>query len=386
MSDEFRTQDDEGLVEIFNSPSYDEHGIGLALSGGGYKAAAYHLGGLIRLNEVELLRKIDRIASVSGGSIAAGFLGLKWGELDFSGGDSARNFDEVFAAPLREFLTEANLDVVEGVLGLVLPFRSGAGGVIKGYRKWLFGDATLQDLPAPGEGPSFFILSTNYELNSLWRFSRAYAADYRVGMIDDPVLPLASVVAASSAFPPFFCPVTINFDGQVPRATPGADCNYGDYLERALLADGGIYDNMGLEPIWKRFGTLLVSNAGSDTEEGASPEDWFRLLLRINGMIHRQAENNRQRMLMMLAKTNQRRIAYWPLRNDGSNYPVKSPVQLAPREIRDAQDESVRLWSLGNRAFARLANQGYGMCDAALRSYLGTGVPVPQFPYPEALT
>jgi NTE family protein len=52
-------------------------GIALCLSGGGYRAMVFHLGALWRLNEVGLLKKLDRISSVSGGSITAGMLGLQ---------------------------------------------------------------------------------------------------------------------------------------------------------------------------------------------------------------------------------------------------------------------------------------------------------------------
>ena len=43
--------------------------IGLALSGGGYRAAAYHIGTLKALRKLGILDKVDVISSVSGGSI-----------------------------------------------------------------------------------------------------------------------------------------------------------------------------------------------------------------------------------------------------------------------------------------------------------------------------
>lgn len=60
-------------------------GIALCLSGGGYRAMVFHLGALWRLNEAGLLRKLNRISSVSGGSITAGMLGLQWKKLNFDG-------------------------------------------------------------------------------------------------------------------------------------------------------------------------------------------------------------------------------------------------------------------------------------------------------------
>jgi NTE family protein len=373
MPDQFDNDADREIEDLFNSPDYDPDGIGFALSGGGYKAAAYHLGSLIRLNELGFLPQLSRIASVSGGSITAGFLGLRWRQFAFDASGVAANFDTAFVAPLRDFLTEVNLDVPQGLLGLLLPFRSAADGVANGYDRHLFEGATLQDLPddVKGRAPRFEILATNYELNSLWRFGKPYAADYRVGRIDHPKLPLARVVAASSAFPPFFCPLELDLSGETVVATPGADRNGGDFLKRAILADGGVYDNMGLEPIVKRYGTLLVSNAGSIFDEASHPNNWFSMLLRIIDMIHRQAENNRQRPLMLLARAGKRKIAYWPLRNDNNNYPHPSSAIPPMADIKAAQAEDVRLWSLGNKAFARLANHGYSLCDSAIGSYLG---------------
>jgi len=53
--------------------------LGLALSGGGFRAALFHLGVLARLAELDLLGKIEVISAVSGGSIvgAAYYLMLK---------------------------------------------------------------------------------------------------------------------------------------------------------------------------------------------------------------------------------------------------------------------------------------------------------------------
>ena len=50
--------------------------IGLALSGGGYRAAAYHIGTLRALHRLGILDKVDVISSVSGGSITAAYYAL----------------------------------------------------------------------------------------------------------------------------------------------------------------------------------------------------------------------------------------------------------------------------------------------------------------------
>ena len=52
--------------------------IGLALSGGGFRATLYHLGLVRFLRDAGLLRQVTHITSVSGGSIIAAHLALNW--------------------------------------------------------------------------------------------------------------------------------------------------------------------------------------------------------------------------------------------------------------------------------------------------------------------
>lgn len=75
-----------GVQPVRDIPADDgrqpDHGLGLCLSGGGYRAMLFHLGALLRLNEAGLLARVDRVSSVSGGSITAATLGLRWTELE----------------------------------------------------------------------------------------------------------------------------------------------------------------------------------------------------------------------------------------------------------------------------------------------------------------
>jgi NTE family protein len=56
-------------------------GMALCLSGGGYRAMVFHIGAIWRLSETGVLPSLQRISSVSGGSITAGMLALKWKRL-----------------------------------------------------------------------------------------------------------------------------------------------------------------------------------------------------------------------------------------------------------------------------------------------------------------
>ena len=77
-------------------------GLALCLSGGGYRAALFHLGTLRRLNELGAIGKIDAVSSVSGGSIFAAHLAmcLAAGKLNAAAG-RFDDFDGVVAGPFR---------------------------------------------------------------------------------------------------------------------------------------------------------------------------------------------------------------------------------------------------------------------------------------------
>src|SRR5438270_5527877 len=77
--------------------------IGLALSGGGFRATLYHLGLVRFLRDVDLLRQVTHITSVSGGSIMAAHLALNWDS--YTG--SERDFDRA----ATQLLAFTRLDV-----------------------------------------------------------------------------------------------------------------------------------------------------------------------------------------------------------------------------------------------------------------------------------
>jgi predicted acylesterase/phospholipase RssA len=123
--------------------------IGLAMSGGGYRASLFHLGSLWRLNELGWLRKLDVITSVSGGSIVAAFLGSRWSELEFDDRDDvAKNFEDVFLKPMRT-LFGITIDLPTIGQGLLNPLGAARGrvngkGLAEGLGFFGFGIAMLR--------------------------------------------------------------------------------------------------------------------------------------------------------------------------------------------------------------------------------------------------
>ncbi|HUT14411.1 MAG TPA: patatin-like phospholipase family protein, partial [Thermoguttaceae bacterium] len=270
-------------------------GLALCLSGGGYRAMLFHLGALWRLNELGYLPKLDRVSSVSGGSITAGVLGLKWSRLTFDGDGRSKEFPEEVVTPIRQ-LAGKTIDLPAIFTGLLLPFQNIGQRVAKSYGKHLFDEATLQDLP---DHPRFVINATNVQSGALWRFMKPYMRDYRVGEVKNPTIRLSDAVAASSAFPPFLSPFRLRLSEDAFTPNSGRDLQRPPFTTRVVLSDGGVYDNLGLETAWKRYDTILVSDGGGQMQLEAKPKgDWVRHFMRVFFVIDNQVRALRKRQVI----------------------------------------------------------------------------------------
>lgn len=371
----------EGVVREPPSP---EPGLALCLSGGGYRAMLFHVGALWRLNELKLLIKIRRISSVSGGSITAGALGANWRELRRDPADPDRfdqaTFEKALVHPIRR-VAEQTIDVKAIGWGLVSPWRSISDEVACYYRRYLFGDKTLQDLP---DEPRFVINATNVKTGALWRFSKPYMADYRVGMVRKPDVPLSVAVAASSAFPPFLSPVSLKLDPTAFDAGIPSEFASPEYRSEAVLTDGGVYDNLGIETAWKRYDTILVSDGGRNMAADPAPNtDWARHSYRLIELLSQQISNLRQRQLVEAFQADIRRGALWSIRTPIAKYGLADTLNCPPDHTAELAETPTRLACLPSPVQERLINWGYAACDAAVRRYFLSDASVPaSFPYP----
>jgi predicted acylesterase/phospholipase RssA len=249
--------------------------IGLALSGGGFRATLYHLGLVRFLRDAGLLGQVTHITSVSGGSIFAAHLALNW---DLYTG-SAKEFEQA-ASKLLAFI---RLDVrnrivrrfplallVRGprrLLGLSNRQLTRTGLLESQYEKHLFGDKSMFELP---ERPQLHLLSTNlsqgclcsFNRDGLWMMQekegRSQIERIRVGLMT-----VAMAVTASSAFPGFFPPLELTGHDIGAR---------GGEFGRQAYTDGGVFDNLGvrmfrwLTPLLreeKALDGVLVSDVGN---------------------------------------------------------------------------------------------------------------------------
>jgi NTE family protein len=342
----------------------------------------FHLGALWRLNELGYLPRLSRISSVSGGSIIAGVLGLNWQKLAFDATGVGQAFDAQLAAPVRA-LAGRTIDEGSIVSGLILP-GSISDKVVESYRKHLFGDATLQALPP---SPTFVLNATNVQSGVLWRFTREYMADYRVGLVRNPKVPLAVAVAASSAFPPVLSPLRMEVnaaDYQPASGQASEDLHSEPYMTDVVLTDGGVYDNLGLETAWKRYRTILVSDGGGQVQPEPEPKgDWARHALRIGDLIDNQVRSLRKRQVVGSFVTHEREGTYWGIRSHVADYAIPDALPCPADQTLALANTKTRLKRLEPVAQERLINWGYAICDAAMRRWVDSALARPGgFPYP----
>jgi NTE family protein len=361
--------------------SSPEPGAALCLSGGGYRAMVFHIGVLWRLYEAGLLATLQRISSVSGGSITAGLLALKWRRLSFDPGRLAADFVPEVVTPLRR-LADETLDAEAIVTGVLLPGRV-SDRIAAAYDRHLFAGATLQDLP---DMPRFVINATNIQSGALWRFMKPYMRDYRVGEVKTPTVSLARAVAASSAFPPVLSPCEIRLENDDFTPKSGSDLQRPPFTTRVVLSDGGVYDNLGLETAWKRYQTILVSDAGGKLKAEEEPKsDWARHAYRVLDLIDNQVRSLRKRQVIDSFKAGTRQGAYWGIRTDIADYKLADALPCPHERTMALAETPTRLKRLGDDVQERLINWGYAVCDAALRKHVAPTPAKPAgFPYPAA--
>lgn len=358
-------------------------GIALCLSGGGFRAALFHLGAVRRLNELGILSQVKAISSVSGGSILAAHLATTikpWPKP----GDVLESWEKDVAQPFRNFVSK-NLRTRPLLARWVNPryWRPGGAAIAlaQAYEDRLSG-MKLRDLP---DRPDFTFCSTDLSHGVNWIFSKDRVGSYQAGY-KSPVpvdLRVATAVAASSCFPPFFGPLPAGFR---PEELKGGESGDGreDSVGRLRLSDGGLYDNLGLEPVWKKYQTILVSDGGAPFRHVA-PFGLGRMLWRYVQVQERQGLALRRRSFH-----DQRDIG----RFDGSYWDIGDSV-AAPTAYKKATVAGIisrvrtDMDAFSEAEQAVLENHGYGVADDQIRREAGHLLPNPaaplQVPHPHAI-
>lgn len=238
------------------------HRLGLALSGGGSRAAAFHRGTLRGLSRVGLAGGVDVVSTVSGGSVFGG----AWMAARSRGVDDAAFLDAMARELERGFIARS---IRPALLRTVLPSFSRTDVIARTFDRVFFHGATLASLPA---SPRLCVNTSVLNHGQVGKFSRDGFAtrDVAAGspggarVVPLPEFPLARAVAASAAFPVGLPPLVLSRTRDLGGATFSGDLLA---LERLALTDGGVLENLGVQTLLQstRFWTwdLVVSDAGT---------------------------------------------------------------------------------------------------------------------------
>jgi len=353
--------------------------LALCLSGGGYRAALFHLGALRRLNEVGALSCVTLISSVSGGSILAAHLAARVSPWPSPG--------EAFAdwcAVEKSFHRFVKRDIRSWPVfkRFVFPWNwirpsTQVRALERIYQRDLT-PLTLGQLP---NQPAFVFCATDLVNGVSWVFQKSRVGSYRAGYLTAVAdWTVAKAVAASSCFPPVFDPMPIR----------ASDDNH---FAGTSLSDGGLYDNLGLQPA-ERSATVFASDGGAPFV-ATVPHGLFGRLKSYLSVMGRQAGALRKRYLMAQFDRSERTGTYWGIDSAPERYvkdlpddqknapPIGYSKRLAMSRIASIRTD---LDAFSDEEIAILANHGYCLADIALRAHAPSFVRIAApfaVPYPE---
>ncbi len=380
--------------------------IGLALSGGGFRATVFHLGVLARLAEQDLLEKVTFISSVSGGSLCAGLVYAKsnWAW------PASSHYKETVLPQARETLTTQDLQRGLILRVLTAPWKifEARSSMLSSLLQQQWGiTAKLGDL---SEKPRWLINATCYETGKNWRFERIRMGDYKFGYTRDNLVQLSDAMTASSGFPGLIGALPLKtgpyswyeYTDQARELTEPLDSNedmkrgtqpVSPAYSKVHLWDGGAYDNLGVESLhnfitgWREgVDFLMVSDASGRPKPETYQPGTHALLRLITGVMMDQIRSLRSRaieerfinhkdagVLLQIGKTTED-----TLNGAGKKEEAKqlAPQCLNAKETSRAANMETVIRKLTQDEFTRLFRHGFELADAMLYAYYGN-----QFPY-----
>lgn len=265
--------------------------LGVSLSGGGYRASAFHIGTLRALHKMKLLAKVDVLSTISGSSITGAHYCLFQGdfkafEQDMTERIRTRNvIGYIFTSV--SFTQLALLTVLllgGGIYFLFTPYAwlflllfglwiflllkfqfhifPAGKEVERAYDKFYYNGAILKDLCTR---PTLAIGSSNLQTGRPFTLSWRKMGDSTYGSYNPPIhflherFPVARAVTASSCVPFAFTPISI----EKAFFKDAADFDRVD----PKLVDGGVYDNQGIQKLTQMGSSyecevIITSDAG----------------------------------------------------------------------------------------------------------------------------
>ncbi|MEM6690995.1 MAG: patatin-like phospholipase family protein [Planctomycetota bacterium] len=356
--------------------------LGLALSGGGVRASVFHLGVLGRLAACRRLGEVSAISSVSGGSLAVALLltrnRFRW--------PNDQDYLDRIVPAIHDTLTTTDLQACYVRRSLtriwLLPwghFARGRASILGSVlrRHWNI-QGKLSDLP---EWPRITINATCYQTGKNWRFERDAMGDYVTRYVRFPNFDFSHALAASAAVPGLIGPLTLDTRRYRWSEFHDRDQSFTPEFRRLQLWDGGVYDNLGTESLFKPsrgfaagVEKLIVSDASKPLERIARSRGWrpgyVQSSLRLVDVATDQVRSIRGRMLIDYFRQHPGCGAYLRM---GVKAPAEqrhlrgttAPV-LRGEEVSQAAGHETTLRRLTSRQFSQLFRHGYEVAEVTL--------------------
>ena len=263
--------------------------IGLALSGGGARAMAFHLGCLRALHDRGILSKVVVMSSVSGGSVIAAL----WAYFD----DEFPEFDARVVKALREGQTKGIICntlfsretpkilgtlATSGILAVVASLLALLGGLLacsgwtanplsglsrcisehfrrhasrstafeRHLRRSLFGNTRIDEVKRPGL--NVVINASELCTGTAFRYGSKETGSWILGTLTGEAPRVSQAVASSAAFPVLLP----SFDQNLQFKKKGKV-----QTRRVLISDGGVYENLGISCLLPGRNPKFATNA-----------------------------------------------------------------------------------------------------------------------------
>ncbi|MGE4265857.1 MAG: patatin-like phospholipase family protein [Deferribacterales bacterium] len=358
--------------------------IGIALSGGGIRAIAFHAGVVKFLAEHNLMRKVTNISSVSGGSLFTGLVFHLSGNI----WPKAPQFTEKILPRLRYLMTATSLQQAS-MSALIKPSNwknilYKRGIVISQTIESLWGiDSVLADLP---QTPVWTINGTNGENGQRFRFKNETMGDYRTGYASARMFKTAKAMAISAAFPIGIGPIEIDtsryrWEKETFKGSGIKERVKPEY-KKLHIYDGGLYDNLGTETFYKvgeqdvQLNTkdvdfVIISDAGSPFIE-TPLSDGFSLSKanKLIDILLEQSRLLRVRSFMNFLRNNGNSGVYLSLSDSAVLlYPSKAD-DLTVSEVTAARQLPTSLDQMTGFEFDSLVKCGYHAAALNIEKYL----------------
>lgn len=362
----------------------DLRNIGIALSGGGIRATVFHLGVLKWIAENSALEEVKRMSSVSGASLCIGMVyshnNLRW--------PTSEEFLTTVLPSIEKVLLTSDLQLTALRKLIISPsyWKKKVNIVAKALESQWGVHGNLSELVGD---VMWYTNCTTYETGKRFRFCKNDMGDYSIGYVEKPNISISDVMAASAGFPILIGPYSLQTGDYhwVPSHYTKSEWQSPD--KTIHLWDGGVYDNLGLESIFKpdNGGTLsdgidcmIVSNASPSIghycrRAGLSAHNLKRLL----DISMDQVTALRSRMVMdFIIKSNQG--MYIKIGNSAEKIASESKCQedlkrdlidqcLSSQQVSKTMNYPTTLRKPTKADYQLLLRHGFEVADCTYRCY-----------------